>query len=278
VETFVFYVSCRQNFASDWHFAGGNHVRDYPTTSVQRYVDLDMSVLAERADGRHVLILVHGYRNPLQNVLPAYAGLVRGLRAHGLLTDRGDAPRVQYGLVVGFLWPGFRTRAIGFLAARPSANRSADFLRSLIQTLRRSARTIDIQTHSLGARVALQALATQDSLWVDNLMLTAPAVDNEVLQPGEEFNESLDSCGRVFVYHSDRDPVLKTYALAGLDRALGARGPQDKRIILAECPSVHVIDCRARVSSHGQYRKVGRYFDHWARVLDRELLPRYATL
>ena len=135
-----------------------------------------------------------------------------------------------------------------------------------------------MQTHSLGARVALQALSTEDTLWVDNLLLTAPAVDNECLEPNEEFNEALDSCARVFVYHSRHDGVLRAYSIIAVDRALGARGPENKPVILDHCPNVYVVDCQAVVRGHSGYRKQKRYFDHWERVLNQETLARYGSI
>ena len=201
-----------------WSFATTRTRRTWACSP--RSPELDLQA---RASGRHVVTLVHGYRNPLKNANTAYKELAKSLVDAGLLVENAVAPNNQYGLAVGFVWPGYRTRAVGFIAARPSANRSGGYLRTLLNTLRGTARTVDLQTHSLGARVALQALSTDDSLWIDNLMMTAPAVDNECLEPNEEFFEALDSCGRVFVYHSKNDPVLKTYMVAALDRALALR-------------------------------------------------------
>jgi len=272
-------VSCRKDFSSDRLFNDQNVIRDYPNpANLGNFIELDEATLLTRADGRHVLVLVHGYRSPLKNVVSSYHDLARNLAQRDLLAEGPDGSTSQYGLVVGFAWPGFKTRLVGFFAARPWASRSGGYLRALIQTLRRAARTVDIQTHSLGARVALQAVSTDNTLWVDNLMMAAPAVDDECLQPSEEFNEILDSCNRVFVYHSKHDPVLKTYMLASIDRALGAKGPENKRVTLEKCLNVYVVDCQAHVKAHGDYRKKPAYYGHWSRVMNQQQLDRYATL
>jgi esterase/lipase superfamily enzyme len=266
-------VSCRKDFASDYFFSDALVIRDYPNpANLAVFTEISEQDLQTRASGRHVVTLVHGYRNPLKNANTAYKELAKAL------VDAAQAPNNQYGLAVGFAWPGYRTRALGFIAARPSANRSGGYLRTLLHTLRGTARTVDLQTHSLGARVALQALSTDDTLWIDNLMMTAPAVDNESLEPNEEFFEALDSCGRVFVYHSKNDPVLKTYVVAALDRALGAKGPEHKNLILAQCPNVHVVDCQSQVKAHSDYRKKQKYIDHWAKVMSQAPLPRYDAI
>jgi esterase/lipase superfamily enzyme len=272
-------VSCRKDFSSDQKFSEELEVRDYPNPSnLSVFTTLSMDELVARAEGRHVLVLVHGYRNPLKNAADAYKQLVDTLAAKGLVAESTTAITSQYGLVVGFVWPGFKTKILGFLAARPNANRAGGYLRTLLASLKRGARTLDIQTHSLGARVALQALSTNDALWVDNLMLTAPAVDNECLQPAEEFNEALDSCSRAFVYHSKDDNVLKTYVAASLDRALGAHGPEDKKVTLEKCPNLFVIDCQKHVKQHSDYRKKPAYIEHWAKVMNQIQLPRYDAL
>ena len=275
----MLFVSCRRDFTSDRLFADDLLIRDYPNVAdITRFTDLGVDALLRRAEGRHVIVLVHGYRNPFKNVAPAYGDVARNLMQHNLLDESVEGATSHYGLLIAFAWPGFTTRTLGFFAARPWANRSADYLQRLIGTVRRAARSVDIQTHSLGAQVALQALTTDNTLWVDNLMLTAPAVDNECLQPGEDFHESLDNCNRVFVYHSKHDPVLKTYIVASFDRALGSRGPQDSDITLEQCRNVYVIDCQEPVREHSDYRKTPEYFRHWTRVLDNEPLDRYEAI
>jgi hypothetical protein len=205
-------------------------------------------------------------------VASAYDVLLKKLVDSGLVT----AP--NYDLILGFLWPGFQSH-LGFFPAVPFANRSASFFRTLVQKLSQSALTVDVQTHSLGARVAFQALSTAEGIFVDNLMVTAPALDNECLQPKKEFNATLSNCRRCLVYHSSKDPVLKiAFTLASLDLALGLKGHQDPAVIEQECPSVFTVDCSAIVKDHGGYRNAGAYYSHWARVLSDEALPRFEKL
>lgn len=214
-------ISCRSSFESNYRFADENEIRRYAALSrLDRFETLTERELQETVSGTHVLVLVHGYRNPVRSIARAYGLIERTLRSRGLL----EPP--HYGHVLGFMWPGFKTR-IGFFAAVSAANRSAASLRELLRVLKPHAKTTDLQTHSLGARVGLQALAFEnEGLWVDNLLLTAPAVDNESLEPAQEFHDSLDSVRRCLVYHSSRDKVLRVgYRVGALDRALGCTGP-----------------------------------------------------
>ena len=266
-------VSCRKNFDSNQFFAETNQIRRYVSLqNLEQFDTLSAGELAAEVAGKHVLVLVHGFRNPLPNVARSYADVEAGLARNGLVG--GGA----YGAVIGFAWPGFQTPA-GFFPAVPSANRSASHLRGLLRILGANATTVDVETHSLGARVGLQAIAFAGEVWVDNLLLTAPAVDDESIEPKQEFNGSLASCRRCLVYHSSGDPVLQlAYRVGDLDRALGYKGPQHRAILERQCKDVFVVDCSNVVHSHGGYRHSDRFYEHWARVLHEDPLQQYEAL
>ena len=269
-------ISCRKDFSNSRGFADRNAIRNYPLLpKLDSFEELDEANLARQMRGKHVLILVHGFRNPLKNVAASYQQLLKGLIDAKLMEGTG------YSLVLGFTWPGFET-PLGYFPAIPFANRSAGYFRSLLELASRNARTVDVQTHSLGARVALQALAAGTDGFVDNLMLTAPAVDDESIEPKQEFNGALQECRRCFVYHSEKDNTLKVgYRLGdapNFDRALGLKGPEHPKVVQEKCPEVFVVDCKKVVASHGGYRAAGAYYDHWSRVLREEPLLRFETL
>jgi esterase/lipase superfamily enzyme len=269
-------VSCRKAFSDSRDFSERNAIRNYQfLPRLDRFFELDEGNLAAQMEGKHVLILVHGFRNPLQNVASSYQRVLKGL------TDFGLVGEVNYGLVLGFTWPGFETAA-GFFPAVPFANRSAGHFRSLLELASRNARTVDVQAHSLGARVVLQALAGGTSAFVDNVILLAAAVDDEDLEPRQEFTRALEGCRRCLVYHSERDNTLKFAFPIGdapeFNRALGWKGPDHPKIIERDCPDVFVIDCKRPVRSHGGYKSAARYYEHWTRVLREDPLPRFETL
>ena len=266
-------ASCRQRFTSTRLLAKRTHFRNYPDPSQpSRYETLDIKSLLETATNQHICILVHGFNNTMDSVLGAYAELHTGMRRTGVAGPDG------YGLVIGFAWPGW-TSAPGFLAARPSANRAGAYLRQLVNDLRPVALSIDIQTHSLGARVALTALKKPRTVFVDNLLLSAAAVDYTVFNGGSEFHKSLESCNRCMVYHSRRDAVLKkAFPIGdmadGIKKALGLSGPKRLQTALQDNPNLYVVDCASCVFKHGDYRKAEPYYTHWHLVLSGAPIPR----
>ena len=270
-------VSCRHGFDSDVLLASDNQYRNYTNPAKPTsFKDLTLDDVLKAATNQHVAIFVHGFNNPVEDVLGAYWGMVQAMKDSGVTGPAG------YGLVIGFLWPG-KVTGPGYFPALVSAKRSAPFLQQFINALRPVVLSIDVETHSLGARVAFTALAKPKEIFIDNLLLTAPAVDNHLLEPDKSFYTALDSCNRCFVYHSGKDPVLKVaFPIAdiadGIHRALGLKGPRSRKITLDKCPNTYVVDCTSRVDSHGGYRNVAQFYDHWKQVLSGGAMSRYDEL
>jgi len=273
----MYVVSCRRDFESNIHFSKVPLYRNYTNpASHKEFQEITIDPILAAATGKHVCLLVHGFNNPIENVAKSYWALVSGLDKPGLNGVGG------YGLVVGFTWPGSRT-GIGYFGAPRKADKAASDFLDLINALRAVAMTVDVQTHSLGARVALRALEKPGKTFVSNLMMAAPAVDDNILEPRESFFDSTISCERCIVYHSKEDSVLKTFpipdAFDGIHGALGRKGPRRKAITLEKTPNVYVVDCTARVKKeHGGYRKTPQYFEHWKVVLSGAPLNRYDAL
>ncbi|NBO64633.1 MAG: alpha/beta hydrolase [Acidobacteria bacterium] len=269
-------ISCRKDFNNSRAFAKQNEIRNYQLLpALTKFETLTEKNLLSKVKDKRVLILIHGFRTTMSSVGKSYQRVMRGLIDNDLMGEGG------YDLVLGFTWPGFET-VLGFFPAQPFASRAGAYLRLLLEVLAPMARTIDIQTHSLGARVALQALSAGSDTLVGNLMLTAAAVDNEILQPRQEYHESLRNCQRCVVYHSNRDDVLKFAFRIGdaleFDQALGFNGPQNRDIVELECPNVFVVDCKKVVESHGDYRTAAAVYEHWGRVLSGSDLVRFEEL
>lgn len=276
----LYVVSCRKRFESmdeasaalqyAVHRGGVEDIRERIT----------LSGLRAAVARQHVCILVHGFNNKYAELLEAYRSMQAEMQARGLIGKDG------YGLVIGFAWPSCGDSKVPrplteFKKALKSADACEAFLNRLIRNVRAGAKSVDVQTHSLGARVALRALLDIE-LFVDNLLLSAPAVPHDVFEPRKVFHESLDNCGRCYVYHSKRDDVLRyTYPIGEnglLQKALGYGGPANKQKTLEKTPNVYVMNAQKCVNAHSGYRKAVVYYHHWLRILKGDTVARYETL
>jgi pimeloyl-ACP methyl ester carboxylesterase len=121
---------------------------------------------------------------------------------------------------------------------------------------------IDIEGHSLGCRVVMDAL--DHGLEVRNCILTAAAIDDESIQDYQKYALAVQRAEKVLVAYSRHDKVLAhAYRIGMLDRALGFNGPQDP----AKCNKrIQLLDCSNWVNEHSDYRKCAMLFARWAEI------------
>lgn len=254
----MIFVSCRKDFTSTVFFNKTDEIRDGGRV-------LSQAELVEAVRGKKILILVHGYNNEMPAVETAYGRVqeMMGL-SHLLAPDPGG-----YDLVIGYAWPGGWS-TLSFPVAVIRANKAGKRFKATIEKLQFAAANIDVQTHSLGARVLMEALDL-GGITLRNAFLLAAAIDDETLEKDEEYFEGAQHCSHVYVLHSEEDPVLKTaYRLGDLpdfDRALGWKGPQRPAKIRDHSPNTKVCDCKKVVSSHSGYRSAAETYDYWLNEL-----------
>ncbi|MFL7870996.1 MAG: alpha/beta hydrolase, partial [Anaerolineales bacterium] len=220
--------------------------------------------------GQHTCLPV----NPRCDICPVYSFCSRtgvktrypekGKTGNQIIEDQIQALTPgAYDLVVGYSWPG-GDRGLEWWQGKSRANAVARLFRPLIEEMSKSAAFVDLMSHSLGARVSLKALKeSQVQAAVRNYFCTAPAVDNECLEVGEEFSQAVPSCGRLFVFHSARDGVLRvSYQAAEWDRALGLYGPEDKDYISRKARTIYVANCKKIVGNHGGYKRADALYKY----------------
>ncbi len=239
-------VSARSDFDDpDKISTNGHQVKEIDLINdsvVKQSIDLN-NIL----QGKSVLILVHGYNNEQFEVYDAYQIIEQKVAMH--LSGK-------YDYVIGYSWPG-GDRGIEWWQGKSRANGVARMFRRQIEKLHSVCSSIDVMSHSLGARVTLKALkGSSVPNLVRNYYCTAPAVDNESLEPREEFHDSLTSTNNLYVFHSARDGVLSmSYRAAEFDRALGLNGPEDKAFVLQTHHNIYVANCKKVIDSHGGYKR-----------------------
>lgn len=219
----VKYVSCRLNFSDVDHFAPSNAAYYGPTAP-------------EAAE----LLQVHGYNTKAENVEDAY-------RSNKEMARELDIQNP----VAGYLWPGLGANwleSLRFHEAQRMADQSAEFLAQYLGARRLTDELPSVMTHSLGARVALEAIL-RHKIRIKTLVLLGAAVPNDCL--AHEYAGIKDTVGKVLVFWSRRDDVLgRAFQLDQFKTALGHSGPA------APLSWVQGFDVSQDVYAHGDYRHV----------------------
>ena len=209
--------------------------------------DLTATQVQSRLAGMRVLGLIHGYN--VEDAFDAYARIA---------IHMDDS----YDEVVGVEWPGSKLD-LAFWLARMRAGKAGRLLAEELGPIYSAAAALDIEGHSLGCMVALEALSA--GLRCRNLVLTAAAVDNESIQAEERYWIATQRAHQILVAYSRHDPVLAgAYRIAMADRALGLTGPEDAKRV---CSSVIALDLSNDISEHSQYKACGRLFSTWRNLL-----------
>ena len=268
-------VSCRRNFWSSTEFSTADEIRRVNlATGVS--TDVPQAAFLEELAGKRVTVLIHGYNNEELDVLKSYSTIDTQMRLLGFLGGGG----ASYDAVVGFAWPG-GALGVAFPFARQRAVEAAPRLARVLTTLQGAGAVIDLNTHSLGAHVTLEALRDTPPL-VRNAWNFAAAVDNESIEIHERYYPASRRCNRFFVFHSKNDPVLRIWYRIGdlwdFDTALGYSGPEDPAAIINNSPHVRVINCKDVVQSHGGYRSSGQVWAYMSRELTSPSPDQFVTL
>jgi esterase/lipase superfamily enzyme len=272
----MFVVSCRKDFWSATEFSPTDEIRELDLDNGNGPVITPAAFLEAMAQKR-ITVLVHGYNNERLDVLGSYRTIDAQMRLLGFL---GAASR-PYDALVGFAWPGGAT-GVSFPFARGRADDTAPRFGRLLADLHGCGATVDLNTHSLGAHVAFEALREASSQVVRNSWNFASAVDNESVEQGERYFDASRQSARLYVFHSKNDPVLRVWYRIGdffdFDTALGYSGPEDPRAIIDHSQHVTVINCKDVVTSHGGYRSSGQVWSFMAQELTSPTNEQFVTL
>ena len=202
-------------------------------------VDLRKILGCQNSSSVKVLVLVHGYNNKQSEIYSAYELIQSELNK-------------TYDHVIGYAWPG-GSSFIDWWDAKGMADEVACQFGHLIEALNGINVSPDLMSHSLGARVCLQALKTSD-VSVGKYFCLAASVDGRCFRKEgislpdipdflegsqgferelklrelekQAFSSSVSRCRHVVVLHSKHDAVLKRlYTWIEGHMALGVWGP-----------------------------------------------------
>lgn len=166
---------------------------------------------------KKILVIVHGTANTMSQLL----------RLAEEIASRNSG---SYDEFVMFAWPGGAT-GLAYLVTRfTSVRRASVLLAQVIDTLALAeADTIDIDAHSLGVPIALEA-AMQSIRRVNGLWLKAGACGRDLSKYRELTAWNLERKTKIAVFYSPKDWIVRgLYRLwFGFTGALGAYGEKTK--------------------------------------------------
>ena len=270
----MYIISSRVNFSNpDKLMPSGHTIReiDLDDDSNARSFS-DLNEFLTNISKKRLLMLVHGYNNEQDEIYDAYSIIEEKVRIH---------LNSEYDDVMGYIWPGGDSK-FEWRQAKRSANGVARRFRRLVDRLSESAASLDLMSHSLGARVILKAMkqakANNGRVPIRNYYCTAASVDDEVFDPREEFQSAIDKFSHIYVFHSRRDKVLRwAYGAAEGDVALGLSGPEDRAYIQNSTKNIFVINCKKRVAKHGHYKHSDDFYAYISHAF-RKRPRRFVTL
>ena len=197
----------------------GRPVFDPPSMSSTPYESIPAFV-----KGKNVLLATHGFN----------VGYVDGLRSLGRLESLLAPTPSEF--VFGVLWPGdWIIPAINYPLEESIATHAGQLLGQFCNDWLAGAQSISFSSHSLGARVVLEAVATLNRK-ARNICIMAGAIGADCLTA--EYQPAAANCDRVVTLSSMEDMVLALAYPPGdliadildddhkpFERALGREGP-----------------------------------------------------
>ncbi len=202
--------------------------------------------LASLAADRNVLFIVHGFNVPARN--GRYSGAAMQEDLHAPSTPNAISAT---DLVVIVLWPGdWTVKIVNYSWEYSDAVTTGKNLAGMIERHFQRAASISMASHSLGARVVLEAASRLQSISVQELVITAGAADRDCLT--RQYPRAVKNTRRISVLRSMRDWTLMLAYPAGdflsdlmgdndspFGGALGRYGPKpvDEKVRTTKIPS-----------------------------------------
>lgn len=251
-------ISSRKSFWEPTAFSNKEAIRNINLSNASdQGTEMSAADLTTAITGKKLLLLIHGYNNKESAIRSSYNKIETMMTTHGLL-----GPGTPYDMIVGYAWPG-GDLALSYAFAKKRAEKAAPRVQTMLLSIASNASALDVNTHSLGARVALQALKGVPGKPIRGLYLLAPAVDDESIENGEKFYSSTQACQKDYVFHSKFDPVLRDWFVLGdFDQALGANGPEDPASIINHSANVKIVNCKNVIKSHSGYKDEPKVYQY----------------
>jgi len=240
----------------------------YAVCEITKQSEAKEKTLADIPVDEDALLLVHGFNNDFDRVSAAYIAFEKKIAKAGF-----------EGNVMGFTWPSYGVWS-EYLGDREQAEYAAfgflNFLLDFRPLL--GARKLHLNAHSMGAHLAIKALAAYSAVAaipatgpggviLDEITFFAPDVDGDILEKGEDGNVAAGEARRLTTYFSRNDKVLAVSELFNQGPRLGLEGVEHPARVPA---SAYQVDCTTLVFEHSGYRDEPEVMTDLAAVLAGE--------
>jgi esterase/lipase superfamily enzyme len=199
---------------------------------------------------KDVFIFVHGFNNSFDDAV---------FRAAEIWHYMG-----RVGVPVAYSWPAGLGGLRGYPYDRESGEFTVSHLRQFIKAVAAcpEVQRIHLIAHSRGCDVAMSALRelnlensargtpTQQMLKLENLVLAAPDLDEDVFLQRYVGEGVLQCARRTTVYVSPTDKAIELSGAVFASRRLGALDGKELGPRLTQIPSVHFIECKVGGLAH----------------------------
>ncbi len=206
-----------------------------------------------RTPQKDVFIFIHGFNTAFDDALfrPAEVWHFMG----------------RVGVPIAYTWPAGFSGIRGYAYDRESGEFTIFHLKNFIRTVAAcpEVERIHLVAHSRGTDVTITALrelniefqakgeSTADALKIENLVLAAPDLDEDVFMQRFFAENLLEAARRTTIYASSTDKAIEIADVVfASGRRLGGLRPRDfspsMRNMLAQMPNLQFIECKVRSS------------------------------
>lgn len=242
--------------------------RIYEFKKVSRGKEAKERKLKDIPTDKDTLLLIHGFNNDFEDVSKAYLDFGRRIRREGF-----------HGNIIGFTWPSYG-KWYEYFGDKEQVEYAATALLNFLLAYRRrlGQHSLHVNTHSMGARLLILALADYSRIdaipeaqrgadLVDEMTFFAADLSNNSLEKDEDGYHAVQETDRLTSYFNPRDPVLGISQFVNRDGRLGLNGAERSRRL---AKNAFQLNCSTIVKTHAGYRKEAKVMRDLAAVLNRK--------
>lgn len=195
--------------------------------------DISSADFRQEIEGKVIAVCIHG-------MAKSYAGANKDLVNNYWNLSKECAD--YYDIIIGINWPGeSQLGASSYFKANKQANICGGLLGQVLEQW--NAKSTDVITHSMGAKVLMRALNTSE-IKFDHAFLLAPSILRNSIRPGHKWGKECKSIKTLVAFHSQHDFAFNWSIMQHM--GLGYRGT--KSFKEKKMPYYYQVNCSAVIN------------------------------